>query len=134
MKYTDFSRRGSSLDEYPWCEKSEYIAECEEYRETDDDIHHPSFCLFRLLFAIAAPCPEYTSTDDGQYSEEHDDIDYPSDDLTEHILECSESLTDSTLILTSLDFTTVCSWCTDTVRSWYFLCREYFCRTGIAAV
>ena len=39
---------------YPRCEKPEYITEREEYDQSDNDIHRPSFCLLRILFALTS--------------------------------------------------------------------------------
>lgn len=88
------------LLKYPWSDESENIAECEKYHETDEDIHHPSFCFLRILFALTSPCPEYPSTCYRHDSEKHGDIDNPPRNLTKNILKSSESFTDSTYIFT----------------------------------
>ena len=143
-KISDFSKTSfwlkpsndkTLLLKYPWCEESEYITKCEEYSESDDDIYDPSFCLFRLFFTLTSPCPEYTSSDDGEDSEEHDDVYHPADYLSKHLLKCDESLIDLADIFSVFDFctsrailpTSITAYITFTVCSWNLFCHDDFC-------
>ncbi len=96
--YTDSTR----LHKDPRSEESEDIAEGEEKCETDDDIHCPSFCLLGILFALTAPCPKYSCSDECEYSEEHSKVDEPFRDSSDHSLECCHSFSDTTFIFTIL--------------------------------
>ncbi len=96
--YADSTR----LHNDPRCEESEDITEGEEKTETDDDIHCPSFCLLGILFALTAPCPKYSCSDECKYSEEHREVDEPFRDSSDHSLECCHSFPDTTFIFTIL--------------------------------
>jgi hypothetical protein len=70
---------------HPRCEESEDIAEEEEYRESDEDIHSPGFEIgFCLDIITSCECPCDTEPDDTEYSEEEDDIDEVSDNLSKY--------------------------------------------------
>ncbi len=96
--YTDSTR----LHEYPRSQESENITEGKEKTETDDDIYGPSFCLLRIFFALTAPCPKYSCSDESEYSEEHRKVDEPFRDSSDHSLECCHSFPDTTFIFTIL--------------------------------
>ena len=88
------------LSIYPRCEELEDVAEEEEDYHAHEYVDSPGLeiCLcLGIVTACEGPCD--TETHNCENSDEHNDIDYPSDDCCEHGLKSSKSISHFTFIL-----------------------------------
>ena len=114
------------LHKYPRSKKAQYIPKSKEKRESYNDIHCPPFCLLGVLFALTAPCPKYSGSDESEYSEEHCEVYKPFGDSSDEFLEARKTRSfECTFVFSCLRFYTVIFRDTDTGTTWYFFCYDY---------